>query len=201
LLVLHQAQSGGAIAALILIFAASGMAIGFQFPWIFWGSLMVSPVVYKTISDGRFKRYKSNLMLIYLGARSAARRYAYKHNASDLSVLLLFRGELAKGDETLFDTDEIEDSQLVPVWIALFHDTVVVIGEGVGGARLYFAHNLAKGLSVQGRSPQGEGDYSRSRVVTLKSDRYAGFYHFRSDTPAALVVFEKKLSAILREPH
>jgi hypothetical protein len=201
LLILHQAQAGGAMSAAVLVLAASGIAIGFQSPWIFWGSLIISPVVYKTISKGRFNKYRSNLMLLYLAARAAVRRYAYKYNAADLNVLLLFRGMLVKGTETSPYNEREEVASPLEVWIALFHDTIVVIGEAVGGARLYLAHNLEPGLTVHGQSPEGEGDYSRSRVVTLRSERYASFYRLTSDTPGALVVFEKKLAAILREPR
>jgi hypothetical protein len=199
LLILHQAQAGGAISAALIVLAASGLAIGFQSPWAFWGSLIISPVVYKTITKGRFNKYKSNLMLLYLAARAAVRRYAYKYNAADLTVMLLFRGLLVKGTETSSYNEREEVISPLEVWIALFRDTVVVIGEGAGGARLYLAHNLERGLTVHGQSPEGEGEYSTSRVVTLRSERYSSFYRLTSDTPGALVVFEKKLAAILRE--
>lgn len=199
LLVLQQAQAGGATIAALTILAASGIAIGFQSPWVFWGSLIFSPVVYKTIATGRFNKYKSNLMLRYLAARAAARRYAYRYGAADLALILLFRGFVVISPGTSATESQDDGTRPLYVWIALFRDSIIIIGEGAGGARLYLAQNLERGLAVEGSSPDGEGDYSKSRVVILRSERFASSYRISSNTPGALVVFEKKVHALIRE--
>jgi len=199
LLILHQAQAGGTTMALLIVLAASGIAIGFHTPWVFWGSLIISPVVYKTIAKGRFNKYKSNLMLRYLAARSAARRYAYRYGAVDMTLILLFRGVVVISAGTSSQDESDDASRPLAVWIALFRDTIIVIGEGNGGARLYLAQNLERGLAIEGSSPDGEGEYSQSRVVTLRSERFASSYRLTSNTPGALVVFEKKVRALMQE--
>jgi hypothetical protein len=206
LLIMHRAQGSGVIYAMMVILGASGVAIGYKFMFVFWGSVLIAPIVYKLVSNGCFKQHQSQLMLLYLGARSAVRRYAYRYNSVDLTLELLLRGTLlivrepiTEGSEPSKD-EEVLDSRkndLIPVWIALFCDTVVVIGEGSGGARLYFAHNFVKGLGVRGFSLNDEGDYSRRRVVALRRPNEQDEYLLQSDTPAALIVFEKKLNHFL----
>jgi len=206
ILLLNRTQAAGALAGVIFVLGAAGVAVGFQFPWLFWGALLVVPVLFKLVVNTSFKRQKSGLMLLYLGARSAARRFAFKLNSTDLTVNLLFRGELASVSASSVK-DDISSSELqegaedsTPVWIALFGDAVVILSEGSGGARLRFGHLIGGNLRVRGISTDGTGDYSKNRIVMLESDdtaRYPRVFHITSRTPGALVVFEKKLQASL----
>jgi hypothetical protein len=148
---------------------------------------------------------KSRLLLKYLAARSASRRYAFNIHSRDLEILLLFRAILHKERFSLsnavsFQEEAVDNLEHLPVWVALFDDAVVIMSERSGGAKAEFLHLIDSNLRVKGVSPEGQGDYSAERSLELISTaetRFSGKYLLSSDTPAALVVFEKKLSSLL----
>jgi hypothetical protein len=208
ILLLRTTNSTATLSAAVLVAAASGLAIGFHFPWLFWGALLIVPVLFKIVANSRFKQEKSKLMLLYLAARSAARRFAFKYKSKDLTVLLLFRANLAshtdssvqEEGEKRFNVIQEKPDASIAVWIALFSDVVIIFREEAGGARIQFAHTVDMRLRVSGFSLDGSGEYSSSRVVILESEdktRKLRAVRLTSRTPGALVVFEKKLQASL----
>jgi hypothetical protein len=208
LVVLNQAYVRGLLVSSAIVMVAAGLAVGFKNIWLFWSSFFVAPLVFKMSSNEAFKRNKAGLMLRYLAASRAARRYADKLQVVERDLELIFQGDLRR--ELPLTTPGIEDfsdedrfSELVPVWIVLFDDAVIIMSEGINGARSQFLHQITRRLWCQGFSPEGESDYSAARVVELGSedvDRFDGRrFRLTSKTPGALVVFEKKLQRAIEE--
>jgi len=202
---MSRAHAAGVFACLIGLIITGTMAVSLKLSWLFWGCLVAVPFIFQFAAGKAWRGLRPRIMLEYLAARSAARRYAFTHNAKDLSLVMMFRGHL----ETEFGEDEIQEqleasveSNLeAAVWIALFNDAVVMISERVGGARCNYAHIVNDKLNVQGSSDEGKSAYSSNRQVRLvKSDtRGMGAKRCKitSKHPAALVVFEKKLQALI----
>lgn len=196
--ILAKAQGRGVGAAVVLILVGCTLAVGFKFVWLMWGSILLSPLIYQFVAGKAWRDLKPPVVLEYLAARSATRRYAFAAKSKDLYLQLLFRGE---AEQVLTDS-EMEESLSeafqqgrMDVWIALFNDCVVIIREAYGGAACVMAQLLDERLTIQGKSPNGEGDYSSQREVLLtfttrKGDR--GAFKITSRFPAALVVFERK---------
>lgn len=206
--ILNTSHVRGVLTAVTIILVSSGLAIGFYAQWIFWASFCLAPIAFKVTANDSFRKGKSSIMLRFLAARSAARRYAYKIESMDLAVELLFQGEMSREISLLTPGVEemTEDERFpttIPVWIALFKDVVVVMSEGPKGARPQFLHQLNRRLNVDGFSPSGGGEYASDRVVELSSDdldRFGGRrYRLTSATPGALVVFERKLRKSVEE--
>jgi hypothetical protein len=196
--ILAKAQGRGVGAAVVLILVGCTLAVGFKFVWLMWGSILLSPLIYQFVAGKAWRDLKPPVVLEYLAARSATRRYAFAAKSKDLYLQLLFRGE---AEQALIDREmdqslsEAFKQERVDVWVALFNDCVVIIREAFGGAACVMAHILDERLTIQGSSPAGEGEYSRQREVLLTfSNRKGekGALKITSRFPAALVVFERK---------
>lgn len=194
-----KAQSKGVLAASIAIIVCSTVAVGLKMSWIMWGSLVCSPFVFQFAAGKAWRGLRPRCLLEYLAARSASRRYAFTAKAKDLTPALIFKGKL----ERVYEQDHLQEAleaiasktKEAEVWITLFGDAVVMIGERAGGADLKFAHVLDDKLSLQSHSPTGKEYASDKELLFTVTDKLLGDSKFRltSRYPAALMAFEKKV--------
>ncbi|NMC64097.1 MAG: hypothetical protein GYA55_13115 [SAR324 cluster bacterium] len=203
---MNKSHAAGVLATVISIIVLSTIAVGLHLNWLVWGSLLCSPFVFQFASGKRWRTLRPKIMLEYLAARSAARRFAYSAGSKDMRVALMLKGSL----EEIFDEEhrteeleaEISDHKETPVWVALFPDTVIMMSERYGGAELEFGYILNDKVKIEGKSPVGEGDYSNQRELyfycqdKLKENH---IYRLTSPFPAALIVFEKKALQFQKE--
>ncbi len=206
LAMMNNAHATGVLATVISLIILCTIAVGLNLSWLMWGSFMTAPFVFQFASGKRWRALRPKTMLEYMAAKSAARRFAYAAGSKDMRVVLMFRGTL----ETVFDDDhrteeleaQIADHKQAEVWIALFADCIIMMSERPGGAELSFGYLLNDRIRIEGRSPDGEGEYSSRRAVyfscvdKLKEERH---YVLTSQFPAALVVFEKQALQNQRE--
>lgn len=192
---LTKSQTTGVSSALIAIVVGATIAVGLQEVWVFWGSMLISPLIYQLTAGRAWRGHRPRLMLEYLAARSAARRYAYTANSKDLSMNLMFRGTLKEEYENDDLNEALSNSifgnKEAAVWIALFTDAVIIMEENQGGATLRLGHLINDKLSVIGNTEGYENDLE----VTLKSvDKKMDGKKITlsSHCPAALTVFLKK---------
>lgn len=197
--IMNKAHAAGVLSTVITVIVLSTIAIGLHQNWLVWGALMAAPFTFQFASGKRWRHLRPKVMLEYLAARSAARRFAYAVGSKDMRVCLVLKGEL----EEIFDAEhrteeleaEIADHKETPVWVSLFSDCIIMMSERPGGAEQEFGYILNDRLKIEGRSPSGEGDYSSRRELyfycqdKLKNDHC---YRLTSRFSAALVVFEKK---------
>lgn len=203
---MSRAHSQGILASVIMIVVCCTVAVGLQLSWIMWGSFLICPFVFQFAAGKAWRDIRPRLMLEYLAARAAARRYAFTAKSTMLEPALCFRGQL----EHLFDEDKvmealeasIENNHKIAAWIVLFPDAVIAMSERPGGARLEFAHLINDKLAISGESPESEKEYSRHRAVTVgyeDKNRGSRKIRIRSEYPAALMVFEKKAQEFKKE--
>lgn len=201
---LSQAHGKGIFAGFILVLVGGTLSVGFKAPWILWGSLLASPLVFQFAAGKAWRGLRPRLVLEYLAARSAARRYAFSNRGKDLSVRMIFRGRLTRE----FDEDSmqealeaaIENNSEAAVWVALFGDSVVMMSEEYGGAKLQLAQVLNDKLSVDTKPGPTGKDYAAGKEVILGvrgKDGDERKYRLTSKHPAALIVFEKKIKSQL----
>ena len=200
---LAAAQSRGMVAAVVVILVGATLAVGFHFVNLMWGAFLLSPLVFQIAAGRAWRDIRPKLMLEYLAARSAARRYAFSAASKDLDLNLMFRGTfVAARDEEVSAENALtnalsvstENNVKASVWIALFKDAVVLMSEEPGGAKLQFSHLINDKLEVIAEGE--EEDSSSAKEIVLKSRAPLwGHRTFRiqSKCPAALLVFEKVL--------
>lgn len=206
LTLMANAHSRGVAAGAAVIGIASTLAVGFHCEALMWISFVISPLVFQFAAGKAWRDQKPKLMLRYLAAHSAARRYAFIAMSKELVLSCIFRGTL----EEIFERDQVDSAlearakgdSRSEVWVILFVDSVVIIKEAVGGAELKFAHLLNDKLSVRGESPSGE-EYSTDHEVhftyTPRGSEVQKHIKLTSSHPAALIVFEKKLLQLQKE--
>ncbi len=198
-----QAHTTGVSSALCLIIMGATFSIGYQVPELFWISILASPIVFQFAAMRKWRSVRPVLMLMYLAARSASRRYAYAVKSVDMSIRLIFRGTMKRiptDDSVIGQMDaEVLGAVEIPVWIVLFADCVIVMSEAKGGAKLEFGRLVCDRMSV--RLPNPEVDVDRSITITY-TDRHEGkeIISLNSYQPAALSVFGSKLNEFLSEP-
>lgn len=197
-----RAQAKGVWACLITFVVGSTLAVGLQMSWIMWGSLILSPFVFQFAAGKAWRGLRPMAMLEYLGARAAARRYAFTAHSKDLSLNFVFRAVM---EEQFDESDEdrelkeleqvIQNNRQIEVWVALFTDAIVLMSEQAGGAKCEFAHLLNDKVEFEGVSSD-EGEYSKHREVYINwTDKRLGTssrIKLTSNYPACLVVFEKR---------
>lgn len=192
---LTRAQTTGVSSALVTILVGATIAIGLQEVWVFWGSMLISPLIYQLTAGRAWRGHRPRLMLEYLAARSAARRYAYSANSKDLSIDLLFRGtlkeEFEKDELNEVLSDSIFGNSEAAVWIALFTDAIVIMEEKQGGAALRLGHLINDKLSVKGNNDGYENDLEVS-LQSIDKRMDGKRIKISSHCPAALTVFLKK---------
>jgi hypothetical protein len=159
--VLAGAQAKAIESAFLFLLMTLGAALGFKNPWIFWGSLVVVPFIFQTMTNKAWRIMKAQPILEYLTARSTARIFARIAHANDLEPALMFRADLEPilSDETQPDSPEeaLEDPSGHPVWVTLFTDTFVIFSESPRGAQLELAHTLFENFSI-GSADEEEGE-------------------------------------------
>lgn len=208
LVILARAHSFGVLWAMGFILLGATMAVSFQTPLLFWTAIVACPMVFQFSASRKWRSLRPKSVIEYLAARSVTRRYAYAVKSNDLELLLLFRGKLSHEPEgtdafELYTQYYGENFRNIPVWIALFPDSVIVISEQVGGANLEFGHVINARFSMRSEAPDGR-EYSPHLEVLLEyDDRNYGKHLVRltSQYPAAINAFEKKLKEILATPR
>jgi hypothetical protein len=197
-----SAHSQGTLAAVTAIIIGMTIAVSLKQPWLIWGSLLFGPLIFQATSVKAWKHLKPRVILEYLAARSAARRFAFSLNSSKLSIASIMRGTIREVSD-LDHFDEAQNSKNgKPVWIALFHDALVVISEQAGGAKLELGQHLAKQIEVSGESPSGMGEYASDREIMVGLTTVSGLkrnYILTSNHPAALVVLEKSIYRLIEQ--
>ena len=200
-----QAHSRGIMTSLCIILLGCTLAVGFKFSLLMWGSFLLAPLIFQMTAGKAWRDIRPRIMLEYLAARSAARRYAFAAGSKELDLNLMFRAQMVLEKPESEDgpgadlqrrlqeaTDQIREVQ---VWVALFKDTVVLMSEEPGGAKLQFSHMLDDKLVVAGDSEsESESDYSEDRrvAITAQDKLWNGrTFKLQSKYPAALVVLEK----------
>lgn len=196
---MSQAHAKGIFAAFIGIMLGGTLAVALHLSWLLWASLISAPFIFQFAAGKAWRGLRPRLVLEYLAARSAARRYAFSNKGKDLSLSLMFRGTLTRE----FDEDKLqealeatfENTREAAVWVALFGDSVVMMSEEPGGARLQFAQVLNDKISIDSRSTDSGREYANDKEVLLTvKNRRDDEQRFKltSKHPAALIVFEKK---------
>jgi hypothetical protein len=204
---LSKAHTAGVLSMLGLILCGATLAVGLRQEWFLWGPLIASPLVFQVAAGRKWRQVRPRVMLEYLAARSAARRFAFTAKAKDLSLKLMFRGYVSE----VFDDDAVQEkleasisaNKESAVWIALFGDAVVLISERAGGATADFAQPLTEKLGIQVRNPESaKSAYTAGKEVILSyHSRLLGHRRVRvtSRYPAAMVVFEKGIAQQMKE--
>lgn len=200
-----RAQSRGILVAFITVLVCSTMAVGFQMPWLLWGSLIISPFVFQFATGKAWRDHRPRVLLEYLAARAVTRRYAFAVSAKDLGLRLIFKGRL---EEEYSDSNvqvalnqSFDNQRTKDVWVTLFNDAVVLISERIGGAQCELASPFNDKLMVESVS-ESKSDYAAGKTIILTlTDRTHVKRRFRltSRYPAALVVFEKQIQQLLKE--
>jgi hypothetical protein len=204
--VMAQAQAYGVVSAFIMILICCTIAIGLKLKWLMWASLIGSPFMFQFAAGKKWRDVKPRVMLEYLGARSAARRFAFSVRGKNLSCKFLFRGKIEQifAEGAIQEALEamIDNTKEAQVWVALFGDSIVLLEENIGGAEARFAQLIDERLSIESRALDNKGDYSSNKEIILKATNRSrtavDTFRLTSPYPAALIVFEKKL-AQLRE--
>lgn len=202
--IMARAQSKGILAGAVLILIGCTLAVGLHFEPLMWGAILVSPLIFQFAAGKAWRDLKPSVMLEYLAARSAARRYAFANQSKDLGLILIFRAHCEElfGDDRLNEALEAMagDRAHMDVWVALFNDCVVLMTERLGGAELILAALANDRLTVSAESPESGQEYAPDREVTLTAKSRTGHIRrikLRSRYPGALVVFERKLRAAI----
>jgi len=178
---LEICQGAGLTAVGWMIFFSSILSLGYYQIWILVLAFLFAPLAYTVISNKEWNRLSCERTLLYLAARSAARRFAYALGSNDLEPKLLFRGIL---EEHYQHTVEPELVGEFPVWISLFQDCLVVIQEKKGGAILRFGTMIGPRLEIEKTTP--------NLILKLKdSPKFS--YKIKSQFPVCIKAFEDML--------
>ena len=198
---MSRAHANGTFTALIGIIIASTLAVGLRQPWLLWTSIIVSPLLFQAAAGKAWRALRPRMMLEYLAARAAARRYAFAVNSNDMGVNLMLKAELQHIYENenlgLAINSMMQSIHETSVWVTLFNDALIILSEKRGGAHCEFAALTNDKLSVEAKNGNEESEYTNDKelILTVAPDKkYAGRkIKLTSRYPAALVVFEKKL--------
>lgn len=202
---IHRAHAKGVMVCLIWIIIAGTLAVGLKASWLMWGSLIASPLLFQFASGKEWRTVRPRAMLEFLAARAAARRYAFMIQSKELDLNLMFRSRLShefKDEEGRLKELEatIEHNRETEVWVALFKDSVVMMSEKAGGAKLEFGHLTDSELKLEVSGDENE--YSTERRLFLEyTDRRGATKRVKigGKYPAALAVFERRLRAQIKE--
>lgn len=200
-----KAHSKGIGASLVVLLMTGTVAVGLRFPWVFWGAFLAVPFVFQFVAAKAWRDIKPRTILEYLAARSAARRYAYSAQSQDLTPELMFKGSLERSrqEDTIeqqmdFDPEKPRPPR-TPVWVALFRDTLVMMSEQQGGAKLEFAHPLFERFKATAEGfEDGTPNDRRIRLdVSARKDSTAATFFLTSDYPASLLACERKIQSFI----
>jgi hypothetical protein len=198
---LNRAHAVGVIAAFVSIVILSTIAVAFKTSAIMWGSLIIAPLIFQYAAGKAWRGLKPRVMLEYLAARSAARRFAFSQGSKDLHLQLLFRGKLTQERKDIQEALEaaVKNLEETETWVALFRDTIVMINERPGGAGLAFGHEINDRIQIQSSDT---GGYSNDKEINIQAkDRLGAALSLKltSKYPAALAVFEKLVLQLQNE--
>lgn len=205
--IMAQAQAAGTVTAVIMIIICSTIAIGLKLQWLMWGSFLAAPFAYQFSAGKKWRAVRPRVILEYLAARSAARRFAFAAKGKDLTCKFMFRAKA----ERIFDKADVHEAleamidnvKTAEVWVALFGDSIVMMEEKYGGAESRFTRLIDSHLSLQSTSLDNRGEYSSNKELVVKAthkNRDPEIVKLTSRYPAALIVFEKKLQALIENP-
>ncbi len=195
-----RAHSKGTLSCMITLVVAGTISVALQLEWLLWAGFIAIPFVFQFAAGKAWRAFRPRVMLEYLAARAAARRYAYVVRAEQLHLNFLFRGHI----EHLFEDDQenmealeaaVQNTKEASVWVALFGDAVVMMTEKYGGAQLEFGALINDRFRLIPENDDSRGGYDRNRSIVLEyEDKYTGMHRVRLRSPyaAALVVFEKR---------
>ncbi len=204
---MSKSHAKGIQAGAVTVIVGCTVAVALKVQVLIWLSIILSPLIFQFAAGKAWRDLRPRIMLEYLAARSATRRYAFSIRGKDLTLLMLFKGKM----EEEFDEEHLEDSleakaqgtDSTPVWVGLFRDSIVMMSERMGGGELRFGQLLTeKRLRIEGGSLSGESEYSNDHFVRFTfPDRSGSDRHVRltSKYPGALIVFEKKLLALRQQ--
>lgn len=196
-----RASSRGIVAAAVSVVLGMTLALALNIPWIMYGMLLFTPFTYQFAVSKCWRGLRPRILLEYLAARCAARRYAFSGKTRDLIVRFIFKARL----QEKFMPDQIEreieatvnNTLETAVWVALFEDTIVLLEEEPGGAALKLSVPISEKLSIESSD---NGGYTSNKELRLSfSDRSQKSFTLRSNYPGALVVFEKKTLQLVNE--
>lgn len=199
-----RAQSRGLAATLAVLAITATVAVGLKLPWLFWGAFFVIPIVFQFAAMKEWRTLKPRTMLEYLAARSASRRFAYVAQSQDLTVLLLFKGNLERlPDDSSEQLDDFSDvgtrAHATPVWIALFPDTLVVMSERRGGAQPELVHTLRERLQLTTEGFDDGGESRRLTVEITDETKPLQRWSMSSSYPAALLACGRLMGRAVQE--
>ena len=199
-----RAQSRGVAASLVILIITGTVAVGLRIPWVFWAAFATIPFAFQFASARAWRDIKPRTILEYLAARSAARRYAYGAQAKDLTVDLMFKGTLQRDFSELGESEEldarIEDRDKVAVWVSIFADTIVMMSERPGGAKLEMIHSILERIEVTAEGFDDSNAASRRLVIEIEVRKgEIQRWFLTSPYPAALLVCERKIKRAIEE--
>jgi len=202
---LAAAQAKAIESIFIFLLMTLGAALGFKNPWIFWGSLVVVPFTFQTMTNKAWRIMKAQPILEYLTARSTARVFATLAEARDLEPALMFRAELVPVFTDTGDVDSpeaaFETPSGTPVWVTLFTDTLVIFSESKRGAQLELAHSLFKNFSIGGRGDD-DGEEAPSNSVAIAVESHPGEisrWHIKSPHKAKLLACKRLSQSLITQ--
>jgi hypothetical protein len=199
-----RAQSRGLSATLVLLLITGTMAVGLRMPWIFWAAFTTIPFVFQFASAKAWRDVKPRTVLEYLAARSAARRYAYGAQSKDLTIELMFKGTLSPDLSQLEESEgleaHLEARDKIPVWVSLFPDTIVMMSEHAGGAKLEFVHSTLDRMRVNAEGFDESGSEPRRLALEIEvRNGETQRWFLLSPYPAALLVCERRIRRAVEE--
>lgn len=210
--IMSRSHSRGFMTAVAFVVIASTCAVALQFVWLMWGSLLLAPIIFQISANKAWRALRPATLLRHLAAKSAARRFAYAAKSQDLTLDLIFQGTLKRRVDEKDVTGALEaaiaNNNEVEVWVTLFKDTVVMMSERLGGAKVELAQKINEQLTLESISPNGE-DYTVGKelfltvrtpnLTELGGGEVVSRYQLTSRYPAALIVFEKELQKRLKD--
>ncbi len=201
---INRAHSKGVLAISGAIFTCWTIAIALKEQTLVWLPLIIAPFIFQFATGRAWRQYRPRIMLEYLAARTAARRYAYTSRAHNLELVLIFRGTFepkyhVDGADRLAILEALANNvEPVPVWIALFRDAVVIMSERNGGARLELSQLINPNLEMN----DDETNLFKEGLEIAVKDKGStdkSRYLLKSDLPAALLAFKQKLKQMLEK--
>jgi len=200
---MNRSHAVGVSTAFVSFVILCTLAVAFQTVAIMWSGLIISPLIFQYAAGKAWRDIKPRVMLEYLAARSAARRFAFAEGAKDLHLQLMFRGNASpmadRGDIEKALEVALQSTHQAETWIALFQDTVVMIHEHPGGASLAFGREINERLKIESSD---NGGYSNEKhLIFSAKDKFGEEQKIKvtSRYPGALAVFEKRTLQLQNE--
>ena len=215
---LNKAHTYGVLACVISLVICGAVAIGLKLKLIFWSCLLFTPIIFQFFSSRCWRNLKPSLILQYLAVRSVVRRFAFLEQAKNLEPEIIFPGFVKEEPANKVDLEGISqvihNNTFIPVWVALFSDTVVIFKESLGGGELVFSapineklvfecENLSSDDELGEEMDNERKDYFSEKEITLQfvdKRSSSNVIKLRSRQKASLLVFERKLRFILNPP-